>query len=298
MSVLVDLYSQVQGRLPARFGGTGNPRGWAVDGFIAPYPNGTGATITRGSLVQLALNTHIGGGLASDNRIKRTTTANQQNVLGVVVGRFRMTQPVMDFEDVDAADGDIAAVLIAGVATVEVEGTVELGYYVYSAATDGKVRGSSLVEIGALGIFESRDSAGWARVRLWGTAGAQGQPETLYSALEGELGDGTSVIPVNTLGDMEIPFDCDIYQATLVASVGSGSLIVDVRTATFGAFATFGSIVGATPPWIVSGIKVQDTALVDWTKPLTRGSILRFKVTSCSGIQQATLSLAVTKRRP
>jgi hypothetical protein len=111
---------------------------------------------------------------------------------------------------------------------------------------------------------------------------------------------GGSVITTGLKGYLEIPFACDIQQATLLANV-SGSIVVDVFKCDYANFnvtthpIAADKITASAPPTISAGTKSQDAALPGWTKSIAAGDILAFNVNSVATIQRVTLSLKVLK---
>jgi hypothetical protein len=298
---LVDLLHQVQKRLPVRFGGTGNPHGWATDSVVGAYVNGTGSTITRGTVVELANYLTMGGGNIADSRIKPTSAAAQLNALGVVVGRFRTDAPNNEWEDADCEDGDVCSVVISGKALVNVEGTVAVGQYAYTAATDGMASGADDLVQGGIGTWESAGS-GQAQVRLWGSPTTPGVMGSLLLV----FGDGLTLIQPGTLIDVPVPFKLLFLDWTLV-STQAGSISIDIYKGTYANFPPTGvdSMTYNEPPMITSGLKNQATLVygVDplfsptgWSQDITYGDILRFIVESASAVSQVSLLLRYVRR--
>ena len=287
MPVLVDLINQVQKVLPVRYGGTGNESGYASERLVVAYMNDTGAALPRGTLVKLAGQ--------SDPRVIKTTTANEQTIAGVVVGRYYTSgEKVGEFEDADPAHQETVVVCVVGRCPVLVESAVTAGQYAYAADTDGQAKSSSVIDVGAIGQFESTTSgAGTAMVRLWGTPSTPG----MIGAIVAVLGDGVTALQVGTMGDLVIPFNLTLTSVTML-STQSGSCVIDIYVDTYAAFPPTGadSITSATPPTIASGIKSQDTTLTGWTVNLNGGDTLRFNVESASGLSQVTVQLAFIRR--
>jgi hypothetical protein len=107
---------------------------------------------------------------------------------------------------------------------------------------------------------------------------------------------GGQPITTGMKGYLEIPFDCTIVGATLLADV-SGSIVVDIFKDTY---ANFPPVVGdkitaSAPPTISAALKSQNTTLTGWTTSITAGDILGFNVNSASTITRVTLSLKVVK---
>lgn len=303
IGLLLDLVNQVRGVLPARFGGTGNDHGWGNDAVIAPYPNGTGSTITRGTLVQLALVETIGHEISSDTRIKPTTTAKQMDVLGVVVGRVRATDS--QYEDEDPATGEIAAVCLFGRCVVQVEGTVTVGQFAYSAATDGKAAGDDLVLVGAMGQFES-SGTGQAWVRLRGGAQTPGVAGSILFV----FGDNTYPLQAGSLVDVPAPpFGIRFTHWTLVSTL-TGTVQLDIYKDTYANFppTPADSITGTEPPYITGGVK-NDADVpyghdsfgtpTGWgdERDIDNGDVLRCIVESADGgVKQVSLLLDYIRR--
>lgn len=289
---LVDLLHQVQKRLPVRFGGTGNPHGWATDTVVGAYVNGTGSTIARGTVVELANYITMGGGRINDSRIKPTSSTDQLTALGVVVGRFRVNEPANEWEDVDAEDGDVAAVCIFGKCLVTVESEVAVGEYAYTAATDGQAYSDIYLRQGGFGMFES---AGEVRqwLRIFGTSTTPGVVGQVWVI----LGDDLTTIPVNTRADWRVPFPVRILDCTLLSTY-SGSVSVDLYRDTYANFppTPTDSVTASSPPTITSGIKYEDTALAGWTTDWDQGDTIRFNVESASALKQVSILLRYIRR--
>jgi len=109
--------------------------------------------------------------------------------------------------------------------------------------------------------------------------------------------DGSgSAITTGVKGDLEVPFNCTINSATLLADQ-TGSIVIDIWKDSYTNYPPTDedSITASTPPTITNGIKSQDTTLTGWNKTLTKGETLRFNVDSCSTITRVLLSLKVDK---
>ncbi len=109
--------------------------------------------------------------------------------------------------------------------------------------------------------------------------------------------DGTGgVVSTGIKGDLEIPFDCIINRATLLADQ-IGSIVVDVWKDSFANFdpTDADSITASAPPTISSAKKSQDFTLTGWSTTIAAGNILRFNVDSVATITRVTLSLKVTR---
>lgn len=288
MPTLVDLINQVQKILPIRYGGTGNDGGYATERLILPYMNDTGADLEVGTLVKLY-------GAYDDRRVIKTTTANEAGAIGVVVGRFILAgETAHQLEEVDAENLDTVAVCVSGRCRVQTEGTVAIGQYAYVSDTDGKAKGASFIDVGAIGMYETSTSgAGVADIRLYGTPTTPG----MVGAIVAVLGDGVTTLQVNTMGDVVVPFNLTLTSVTMLSTT-SGSCVIDIYNDTYGNFppTDLDSITAAAPPTLSAAIKSQDSTLTGWTVALTGGTTLRFNVESASSLTQVTVQLAFIRR--
>lgn len=117
------------------------------------------------------------------------------------------------------------------------------------------------------------------------------------SALEFVFDGGGSAIAVDTQGDVEIPFDCYIEEAALLADQ-DGAIKIDIWMDSYGNYPPTNTdtiTAGAEPEIAASGKKDKDTALTGWTRSLTKGRTLRFNVDSCTTITRVVVSLKVTR---
>ncbi len=105
---------------------------------------------------------------------------------------------------------------------------------------------------------------------------------------------GGSAITTGQKGHLEIPFKCEILQATLLADA-SGSIVVDIWKDTYANFppTDADSITSATPPTLATAQKSQNATLTNWIKAIAAGDILAFNVDSCTTCTRVVLSLKV-----
>ena len=131
-----------------------------------------------------------------------------------------------------------------------------------------------------------------ARVQSDGTVDWEANVANIQVVFDG----GGSVIEVNEALNIEIPFNCEITQVSLL-SEEAGSIQIDIYKDNY---TNYPPVVGDTItasaiPAIASSIKYQDNVLTGWTKTITAGDILRFNVDSVTTITRCTLSLKVIK---
>ncbi len=103
---------------------------------------------------------------------------------------------------------------------------------------------------------------------------------------------GTTVITPGVKGFLEVPFDCNIDQFTVMANQ-SGTLVTDIFKDAFANFppTVADSIVGNNGPALVSQQSHQDSVLSSWTTGITAGDIVGFNVDSILNVHRATISL-------
>jgi len=153
------------------------------------------------------------------------------------------------------------------------------------------------------GGLEFTGSGGIQRSALTGDITASAGSNATTLAANQKLADiafiidgGGSTITTGVKGFLEIPFDCTINRATLLADQ-SGSIVVNIWKDTYANFppTVADKITASAPPTIASATKAQDSTLTGWTTTITAGDVLAFNVDSVTTIQRVTLSLKVTK---
>lgn len=107
------------------------------------------------------------------------------------------------------------------------------------------------------------------------------------------FGDGVNAVTTGSKTFIEIPFACTINSWTIVGSP-SGSVVVDVKRATYSNFPTTSSIASTEKPTLSSAQKNQDLSLSTWTTSLAAGDILEFVVDSATTVNRVTVNLKVT----
>lgn len=121
--------------------------------------------------------------------------------------------------------------------------------------------------------------------------------DTSAFATIGCVFDGASyVLEVGRFVDVPVPYNCTIVENELLCAP-SGGLTIDIWKSTYGTFPPViaGSIVGAAPISVSSGVKSKDSTLTGWSTTLAAGDILRFIITGASVITKATAFLKVLK---
>lgn len=101
---------------------------------------------------------------------------------------------------------------------------------------------------------------------------------------------GGSVIGTGTIGFLTVESGCVITGWTILSSL-SGSIVLDVKRATYANFPTTASIAGTEKPTLTSAQKGQDTSLSTWTTSLAAGDVLEFVVDSATTVTRVTVSL-------
>jgi hypothetical protein len=133
-------------------------------------------------------------------------------------------------------------------------------------------------------------------------AATLGTPASLTrSAIVAIVDGGGVAITTGMKGYLEVPFNCTLNQADMVAD-RSGSIVVNVWKCTYAQFDAGAThpvvgdkITSSTPPTITTNVKSSDSTLASWITALTTGDILAFNVDSVTSIQRAVLTLRYTR---
>lgn len=122
------------------------------------------------------------------------------------------------------------------------------------------------------------------------------QRAAAYSVIEFIIDGGGATITTGVKGFLEIPFQCNINQATLLADQ-SGSIVVDIWKDTYANYppTVADTITASAKPTLSTATKSQDSTLTGWTTAVTAGDILGFNVDSATTVTRVTLSLRVSK---
>jgi hypothetical protein len=101
---------------------------------------------------------------------------------------------------------------------------------------------------------------------------------------------------VGIKGEVEVPFNCEIVAASIVADI-AGNAVVDIWKDTYANFPPVDadSITAAAPLTLTAVLKNRDTTLTGWNKTLNEGDWLRFNVDSASVVSRLTISLKVRR---
>lgn len=109
------------------------------------------------------------------------------------------------------------------------------------------------------------------------------------------VNNGVNDVVTGIKGELEVPFDCNIVEGTLIGDA-SGSISIDVLRSTYAAFPTTVSLTASAQLTLSSAQKSQDSTLTGWTKSLNAGDIIQFNVLSATGIARCTASLKIRRR--
>lgn len=120
--------------------------------------------------------------------------------------------------------------------------------------------------------------------------------DVMLSSIEYVIDGGGSAITTGLKGFLEVPFNCTINRATLLADQ-SGSIVIDIWKDSYANFPPTGAdtITASAKPTLSSAQGSQNTTLTGWTTAITAGDILAFNVDSASTVTRVVLSLKVTK---
>lgn len=192
-----------------------------------------------------------------------------EQLLQFVTDNGGTPEQISDIEARLAALEEAGAAILTGTQSVQVSGDAVGGYQ--------------------LSLDGDDDAPGLSRVYGTDASGAKGfQP---LPALAGcTLDGGGTAIEVGAQCDVQLPYAMTITRAAVLADA-AGSIVVDVWADTLGNFPpdVSDSICAATPPSLSGAASGEDTTLVGWTVTLAAGTVLRFNVNSCSGIERATV---------
>jgi hypothetical protein len=93
----------------------------------------------------------------------------------------------------------------------------------------------------------------------------------------------------------EIPADCTIKSYRIIASP-TGSIVFDIQKTTYAGYPTgLSSIVAANPPTLSGNVKAEDATLSGWNTALLSGDVVRWSISSVSGLTRAAIVLLVMK---
>lgn len=157
---------------------------------------------------------------------------------------------------------------------------------------------------GDVGVFRSLGSGNWLCIAFRRANGLGPLDATALklalgirtTKLEIPFDGGGATIQAGSKLAIMIPFDCTVTGWTL-ASLQTGSMVVDVWKDSQANFppTVADTITGTEKPTISASNIGEDLSLSSWTTAFTQGDWLVFNVDSCSGIQNATLVLHVTR---
>ena len=131
-------------------------------------------------------------------------------------------------------------------------------------------------------------------ILLQGPASGGGGVAGTATGITYAMGGGQSVLTTGSRGFLEVPFDCTITAARLVADQ-TGSIVVDVKKATYAGLPTTASICASAKPTLSTARKSEDTTLTGWTTAVVAGDWLEYVIDSVATITQATLVLTATR---
>lgn len=119
---------------------------------------------------------------------------------------------------------------------------------------------------------------------------------SLFAALPVFINGNGYVLATGLKAWLQVPFDCEIMEATLLADV-AGSIVIDIWKETYGNYppTNADSITAAAPPTLSGAIKTTDTTLTGWTTTISAGDVLAFNIDSVTAITQILVSLRVER---
>jgi len=164
---------------------------------------------------------------------------------------------------------------------------------VHSAASDGTRLDSSASAHGLLPKLSGDAADVLLGDGTWGPAGGAGSGDTVGQFIAGWDG-GLSNLVSGKDQDIVAPYTGTLTGWTMLADT-TGSAVVDVATDTYAGFPTFTSIVASAPPTISGAAKAQSSTLTGWTLAVTAGDVLRFTLSSVSGLRRLLVVLGYSR---
>ncbi len=275
----IDATTQIGGVLRRLHGGTGTMHGEAHEALLVPFVNDSGGGLSIGTVVVRT---------AADPRLRAATSLGQ-TILGVIAGTYSATTG--EFEAVDPAINETAAVAVAGRVDVLVNAAATRGQYLRASATSGQAEPGSLVAAGTFAVVLYPTSA--TKVQALLLAGGQGVAGSDFTINCLITGQGSPPV-VGVVGYCSIDAPGTIISVRMIANL-SGSAVVGIKKFSTLAAIPGTSIVAGAPPTLSSARTSEDTTLSGWTKTLAVGDVLEFTVTSVNTITTFTCALKVRR---
>lgn len=147
----------------------------------------------------------------------------------------------------------------------------------------GALAGASLADIAAIEALTGTGILKRTGDATWELDAAPGCFTLIKDGYGNEL-------PTGVLGDIMVPFACEITTVTLLADQ-TGSIVIDLWVDAAANFPPTNddSITSATPPTISSGVKAEDDALSSWTTSLSAGDVIRLNIDSITDIERISV---------
>lgn len=136
-------------------------------------------------------------------------------------------------------------------------------------------------------IIYVSDGTAWTN---WGLLGLYGTAASALYVIDG----GGLTLTTGSKGYIEIPFSGTITAVRMQAD-STGSIVIDVKKATYSGLPTTSSICASAKPTLSSARKMQDSTLTGWTTTVTAGDWLEFNVDSVSSLTRIVISLTIVR---
>lgn len=175
------------------------------------------------------------------------------------------------------------------VAAATLPGVFQTGTHAARPAATAVAAGALYACTTHTGYIYQSDGSSWSNYIVMPTATG------IVSALPIIVGDGLSVVSAGRKGAIEIPFAGTITANRIFADA-SGSIVFDLKKATYSGLPTLASICASAKPTLSAAQKSVDTTLSGWTTAVAAGDWLEVWVEATpTTIKNATLSLTITR---
>lgn len=283
----------------------------------------SGAGVTVGTTIT-ALGTGTGGTGTYTVSVSQTTTSTTITATGVYkLGTTAvLNQTTLGSTVISSSLTTLGTLAILNTDNIQLDGntvstTNTNGNLIITPNGSGIIQSSKLLEIRSNAGLRLQDNTNAGSVTL-GTVATVLSPYTLsfpngigaaddimaingtgvisfinnYRTVNFVIDGAGTTIATGFKGFVQIPFDCQIMEWTLLAD-RTGSVVIDIWKDTYANFAptVADTITAAAKPTITATNKATNSTLTGWTTTITSGDVLAFNVDSVTDIRLLTVVL-------